>query len=223
MKHNLKPDSLYQGFLSKKFRVNAEQLNKIDRYCAIIKEWSRRQNIVSRHDLDHLYEKHVMPSAFITSIIGGEKGAMIADIGSGSGFPGIIIKILLPQTMVHLIDSSRKKYLFLLELCEKIDIPCKVFNVRFEDLPRDVQILFDLIVSRAVAPLATLWAWSEKSLAPNGSLYVLKGGKIDIELQQLAKKNQTIEILRPDQEWQNSADVSENKFIVRVRRRHNHG
>ena len=148
---------------------------------------------------------------------------MIADIGSGSGFPGIIIKILLPQTMVHLIDSSRKKYLFLLELCEKIDIPCKVFNVRFEDLPRDVQIHFDLIVSRAVAPVATLWAWSEKSLAPHGSLCVLKGGKIDIELQQLAKMDQAIEILRPDQEWQNSAGVDGNKFVVCVRRQHNHG
>lgn len=223
MKHNFKSDSFYKGFLSKKFTITTDQLEKIDHYCITIKEWSRRQNIVSRHDLDHLYERHVMPSAFITSIIRNESAAMIADIGSGSGFPGIIVKILLPQKSVYLVDSSRKKYLFLLELCEKLDIPCKVINVRIEDLPWAMQVSFDLIVSRAVAPLASLWAWSEKSLAPHGSLCVLKGGKIDLELDQLENMNQDIAILRPDDEWQTSGGVDKNKFIVRVRRRYNHG
>jgi 16S rRNA (guanine527-N7)-methyltransferase len=103
-------------------------------------------------------------------MIGDETAMMIADIGSGSGFPGIIIKILLPQTIVYLIDSSRKKYLFLLELCEKIDIPCKVINARIEDLPRDVQIHFNLVVGAKCTP----WQHSgpgRKNLCLPGSLY----------------------------------------------------
>lgn len=223
MKHNLKPDCLYKDFLRKKFTITEEQLDKIDHYCAEIKEWSKRQNIVSRNDIDYLFARHVMPSAFITGIIMNESAKMIADIGSGSGFPGIIIKILLPQNEVYLIDSSRKKYLFLLELCERIDIPCKVINMRIENLSQNVHFSFDVIVSRAVAPLASLWVWSEKSLVPDGSLFVLKGGEIDMELQQIEKINLDIDIFRPDDEWQNSGDMDKNKFVIRMRRHHSNG
>jgi 16S rRNA (guanine527-N7)-methyltransferase len=223
VKHNSKPDSLYKDFLRKKFTITVEQLDKIDQYCAEIKEWSRRQNIVSRNDIDYLFARHVMPSAFITGIIMNESAKMVADLGSGSGFPGIIIKILLPKNDVHLIDSSRKKCLFLLELCERIDIPCKVINTRIENLSQNVLFNFDVIVSRAVAPLASLWAWSEKSLVPKGALFVLKGGEIDMELQLIEKMNLDIDIFRPDDEWRNSGEMDKKKFVVRMRRHYSNG
>lgn len=220
MKHNSFENDLYKGFLEKWFNIKAEQLILIDQYCLEIKKWSVRQNLVSRSDLDQLYEKHVFPSVIITKIIKDDPGQAIADIGSGSGFPGVIIKILLPERSVFLIDSSRKKYLFLLELCEKLNLSCKVINERVESLTRYNGICFDLIVSRAVAPLASLWNWSEKSLAPEGSLYVLKGGDIDNELRQVEEMNLNIKIIRPDSEWRSISDTVMDKLIVRIRRKH---
>ena len=223
MKHSIDNDDIYKGFLGKRFNISSDQLSQINDYCIEIKNWSGRQNLVSKNDLGHLYERHVLPSAFLTEIIKDEPAKIIADIGSGSGFPGIIIKILLPEKSVYLTDSSRKKYLFLLELCEKLKVDCKIINERIENLARSDEIRFDLIVSRAVAPLATLWRWSEKSLTQGGSLYVFKGGNIDLEFQQIEKMDLNITIIQPGSEWQSMGNMGKNKFLVHIRRKNGHG
>jgi len=197
--------------------VTAEQSAKIDHYCELIKIWSKRKNLVSRPDLDRLMERHVAPSIYVSQIIKNDSGARMADIGSGAGFLGIIIKIFIPQISICLIDSSRKKYLFLVEACEALNIDCNVIHERVEKASRFISQPLDLIVCRGVAPLHLLWSWSKPLLKKTGTLYALKGGNIDQEIEKLEKLDLSISIIKPDGYWSSLSDVLNDKCVISLR------
>jgi 16S rRNA (guanine527-N7)-methyltransferase len=223
VKHNPCSDDFYKGILIERFKIPEDQIVRIDQYCSAIRRWSDRQNIVSRHDLDRLWDRHVIPSAFLSASIRNEQVEKIADVGSGTGFPGIIIKILQPSILITLIDSSRKKCLFLTETCDTLGIGCKVINDRIEKLGYNKNTPFDIIVSRGVASLELLWTWSERLITEYGSLWVLKGGNIDQEMEPLGKLNLKIKVIKPSYDWLDLGNAVKDKFIVCVRRTHGSG
>jgi 16S rRNA (guanine527-N7)-methyltransferase len=220
VKHNLKSEILFKQFIKERFDLNDDQISRIDKYCSLIKSWSARQNIVSRHDLDYLWQKHVIPCSFLSAYIKEQQINTVADIGSGAGLPGIIIKLLLPHISVFLIDSSRRKCLFLSEACELLGINCAIINKRVENLGREDNIPYDMIVSRGLSSLEILWRWSEKRITSNGMLCVLKGGNIDQEYNELRASNVDINIIKSDHTWLNFDDSMQDKFIVCIRSTH---
>jgi 16S rRNA (guanine527-N7)-methyltransferase len=159
--------------------------------------WNERLNLISRKDVDMLYERHVLHSLAIAKAAQLADGAKILDVGTGGGFPGIPLSIALPQCRFTLVDSIGKKVAAVREIAHALRLSnVQVVQARAETLPQK----FDFVVSRAVADLPTFagWVWSKiatggHSSIPNGILY-LKGGDLTGELKGVAQKAVVIAI-----------------------------
>ena len=153
-------------------------------------EWNEKINVISRKDMDNFYEHHVLHSLAIAAKFEFTKGMQVMDLGAGGGFPGIPLAIFFPDTNFHLVDSINKKLKVALEIAAVIGLQnLTVQHTRAEDI-NDRK--FDVVVSRAVAPLKDLWRWSKPLLSkkkysadqaavPNG-LICLKGGDLTHEI-----------------------------------------
>ena len=153
---------------------------------AIYHDWNAKINVISRKDIDNLYEHHVLHSLGIAEIIRFKPGTKVMDIGTGGGFPGIPLAIMFPDCHFHLVDSIGKKIKVCMEVAQSIglkNVTCSHERVE------DEKGKFDFVVSRAVMPLAELIKVVRKNIAkeshngmPNG-LICLKGGEVDREIQ----------------------------------------
>ena len=125
-------------------------------------DWNSKINVVSRKDIESLYEKHVLHSLAIAKYIQFEKGTKILDIGTGGGFPGIPLAILFPDTEFTLCDSVAKKIKVAEEISKGIGLNNTDFVVgRVENLKEE----FHFILSRAVAPMESLYRWTQDYIA----------------------------------------------------------
>ena len=138
------------------------QLAQFEALDEVYKEWNEKINVISRKDIDGLYEKHVLHSLSIAAVFEFKPGAEIIDIGTGGGFPGIPLAIFFPEVKFHLADSIAKK----LKVVEAVVNALQLKNIttqhtRAEEI-KDRK--FDFAISRAVAPLKDLWTWSKPLL-----------------------------------------------------------
>ncbi len=154
---------------------------------ALYKEWNEQINVISRKDIDSLYEKHVLHSLAIAPICPFDDGAQVVDIGTGGGFPGIPLAIFYPEVEFVLSDSIGKKIKVVQEVANAIGLKnVTAIHSRVEDIKGRT---FDYAVSRAVAPLGDLWKWVNHMIRkgqkgeelPNG-LVCLKGGDLTKEI-----------------------------------------
>ena len=147
--------------------------------------WNGQINVISRKDIEHLMERHVLHSLGIAQVATFVKGTEILDVGTGGGFPGIPLAILFPETEFLLVDSIGKKIKVVNEVALALDLHnVKALQSRAEDVNRK----FDFVVSRAVTALPEFMKWISGKIKiknlntlNNGVLY-LKGGDIDSEL-----------------------------------------
>ena len=180
-----------------------EQLSALDE---LYRDWNNKINVISRKDIDSLYEKHVLHSLSIAAAFEFQPGMEVVDIGTGGGFPGIPLAIFYPETRFHLVDSIGKK----IKVVEAVRDAVGLTNLstqhgRAEEI-RDRK--FDVAVSRAVAPLKDLWTWSKPLLrkpsraqqrppgddpAVNG-LICLKGGDLTVEIAESGCRPRMIEV-----------------------------
>lgn len=140
-------------------------------------------NLVSRRAREELRTRHVPECvAFARTLPSG--GARVLDLGSGGGFPGLVVAICRPDLEVHLLDATAKKTGFLQEVSEELDLGCTVHTGRAEDLAATSGLRgsFDVVTARAVAPLDRLIGWSLPFLRRNGLLYAMKGDRWAEEL-----------------------------------------
>lgn len=144
-----------------------KQLEQFAALEGLYKDWNSKINIISRKDIDSLYEKHVLHSLSIATLDTFNPGATVIDIGTGGGFPGIPLAIFYPEVNFHLADSIGKK----LKVVDEVVMALGLKNVttqhtRVEDIKNRK---FDFAISRAVATLKDLWYWSKPLLRKNPS------------------------------------------------------
>ena len=147
-------------------------------------DWNSKINVISRKDIENLYEHHVLHSLGIARIIRFRAGSSVMDLGTGGGFPGIPLAILFPDTKFHLVDSIGKKVSVATEVANAIGLK----NVTFRHArAEEEKQTFDFVVSRAVMPLADLIKIIRKNISPKqqnalpNGLICLKGGELEHE------------------------------------------
>ena len=151
-------------------------------------EWNQKINVISRKDMDNFYTHHVLHSLAIAAKFNFEKNMQVMDLGAGGGFPGIPLAIFFPQTEFHLVDSINKKLSVVKEIASATGLKnITTQHTRAEEIKNRQ---FDVVVSRAVAPLKDLWFWSKPLIRKNknitednaNGLICLKGGDLTKEI-----------------------------------------
>lgn len=161
------------------------QLHQFAQLGDLYNDWNSKINVISRKDIDSLYEKHVLHSLAIAAVIEFKPGTTIIDIGTGGGFPGIPLAIFFPEVQFHLVDSIAKKLKVVEHVAEGIGLKnVTIQHTRAEDIKNRK---WDFVVSRAVAPLKDLWKWG-KPLLKKGHEHELKNGLICLKGGDLAQE-----------------------------------
>lgn len=168
--------------------ITEEQRNQFAALYDLYIDWNSKINVISRKDIQNLYEHHVLHSLGITEVLNFKPGTTIMDLGTGGGFPGIPLAILFPDCKFHLVDSIGKKVRVANEIANAIGLK----NVTFRHCrAEEEKQKFDFVVSRAVMPLADLLKICRKNISkeqknalPNG-LICLKGGELEREMNEV--------------------------------------
>lgn len=164
-------DLTYQQFTSY-VDVSRETYDKLKIYHQILTKWQPKINLVSQKTLGNVWERHFLDSAQVFSLILNPDWITF-DLGSGGGFPGLVLSIMGIKN-IHLIESDQRKCSFLLEVIRQTGATAQVHNQRIEETVKTLGIA-DVITSRACAPLHQLLQWSEPLLKPDSKLLLLKG------------------------------------------------
>lgn len=167
------------------------QIEAFKKLKYLYSDWNSKINVISRKDIDELYERHVLHSLALGRFIRFTPGTKILDVGTGGGFPGIPLAILFPDVKFHLVDSIGKKIKVVNAVADSLELRNVIAEqIRAEQLNGK----YDFIVSRAVTRLPEFIGWVQKNIStnqqnaiPNGILY-LKGGNLDSEIHKYRKK-----------------------------------
>ena len=165
--------------------LSEAQKSKFNRLGDLYQEWNEKINLISRKDIEFLYEKHILHSLGIAKVINFTAGTAILDVGTGGGFPGIPLAIMFPEVQFSLVDSIGKKIMVVKDIAKALDLKnVQAYHARVEDIKGS----FDFITGRAVTDINAFYGWVKRKIKktqqnglPNGILY-LKGGDLEIEL-----------------------------------------
>jgi len=208
----------FSGFTS----TQTEQFRSLGE---LYKDWNSKINVISRKDEDSLYDKHILHSLSIAAAFDLKDGMNVLDIGTGGGFPGIPLAIFFPNVKFYLADSIGKKIKVVQAVADAIGLKnVTAHHTRAEDIKNKK---FDVVVSRAVAPLGDLWKWGKALLrrgekgegrgekgeelpVPNG-LICLKGGDLSQEIAESGTRPRIMEVYEIFPE-----EVFREKYILYV-------
>ena len=162
--------------------LQVEQFAQLE---ALYNDWNAKINVISRKDIQNLYEHHVLHSLGIAKVVNFKDGTTVMDLGTGGGFPGIPLAILFPNTQFHLVDSIGKKVKVANEVATAIGLKnVKLSHARAEEIKEQ----YDFVVTRAVMPMVELMKVARKNIkreqhnaVPNG-IIALKGGELAGEI-----------------------------------------
>ena len=155
-----------------------DQLNKLDKFYNLLIEWNNKINLTRIVEKEDVYLKHFYDSLTITRVIDLNEVETLCDIGTGAGFPGIVLKIMYPNLKITLVDALQKRVNYLNEIIKELDLKdIKAIHVRGEDLKEK----YDVVTARAVANIEKLLKYTMHLLNSNGKMIAMKGN-IDEEL-----------------------------------------
>ena len=171
--------------------LSAKQQEQFSQLQDLYEHWNVQINVISRKDIDLLYERHVLHSLGIAKVMQFNPKTHVMDVGCGGGFPGIPLAILFPETNFYLVDSIGKKIKVVNEVAQALGLK----NIRAEHKrAEEVKAKFEFIISRAVTEFPTFYRWVQNKISknqfnnlPNGILY-LKGGDLTEELKEFQKR-----------------------------------
>lgn len=173
-------------------KLNQQQLGQLEQLGELYREWNEKINLISRKDIENLYENHIVHALGIAKVINFQPFTQILDVGTGGGLPGIPLAIMFPQARFTLIDSIGKKIKVVADIAEKLQLTnVQTEHLRAEQLHRKI---FDFLICRGVTDLTTINSWAKRLVVPgsynrldNGCL-VLKGGDLTEEIETLNRK-----------------------------------
>ena len=156
--------------------VTEEQLRELDLYCTFLLEYNTHTNLTAIRNREEVYLKHFYDSLTLTKIIDLNEYNTLLDIGTGAGFPGMVLKIFFPHLQIYLVDSNNKKTKFLMELKEKLNVDnLEVINNRIENItPRFINKI-DIVTARAVTNLPVLLELALPLVKTNKYFIAMKG------------------------------------------------
>ena len=161
--------------------VSRETFGRVQGYLELLDQWRERINLIGPGEGRHLWRRHVLDSLQLLQYI-SEDDNSVADLGSGAGFPGLVIACALaerPGAMVTLVEKSPRKSEFLRAAGKALGLPVKVLTIRLEDAPGTH---FDVVTARALAPLPKLLGFAASWLKPSGKALLMKGRDTAAEL-----------------------------------------
>ena len=197
--------------------ITDEMLNELDIYKNFLQEYNKHTNLTAITNDEDIYLKHFYDSLTIVKAIDLSRVESLLDIGTGAGFPGMVIKILYPNIKVTLLDANNKKIKFLEELSTKLNIDVELIHSRVEDYAKNNLNKFDIVTSRAVANLRILTELSLPLVKVNGYIIALKG---NIASELIDAKN-TINILNSEIEDIFTFDLYQNngqRNIIKIKK-----
>jgi len=207
---------LVKRFLENELQLNPEEyLDKFILYEKLLLEWNAKVNLISRKSPK--IEEHILNSIFFLTKYKFDKITSIADIGTGGGFPGIPLKIMFPEIEFVLIDSIQKKISAVNDIIEKMDLK-KLKGVcgRAEKISEESMYKekFDVIISKAVAPLDELYIWGEAFLNNGGKMLCIKGGNIEVEMNSLKKLKYKFQVKIINFDFEESYKIEDKKLVI---------
>lgn len=169
--------------LAAKTGVSRETLARLRAYADLLADWNARHNLVARSTLPKVWERHFWDSAQLVALIPAQ-ARTLADLGSGAGFPGLVLAALRPDLAVTLHEATTRKCAFLQAAAERMGIKVAIRNCRLEDLSPQP---FDVVTARALAPLPQLLTYAYPFTGPNTVCLFLKGQNLGPELTEAHK------------------------------------
>lgn len=188
--------------------LTKQQQEKLEKYYEILIKENQNINLTSITEKEEVYLKHFYDSLTLSKIIDLTKDMTLCDVGTGAGFPGIVLKIVYPNLKITLVDSQAKRINFLKELIKKLELKnIEVVNARMEEYSKKTEEKFDIITSRAVANTNILLEISANALKINGYIILMKANaeteinnmnnalkELNLEENQIVKFNLPIEL-----------------------------
>ena len=172
--------------------VSRETMDRLAAYVALVEKWQQRVNLVSASTLPDIWMRHIWDSAQLAPLVPASTGRIL-DVGSGAGFPGLVLAALCDAEL-HLVESDQKKAVFLQTVIRETGIPAIVHNRRIESLP---PIGAGIVTARALASLDRLLELLEAQLLPGTRCLFLKGAQVEAELAALDIRSDIIRRLHP--------------------------
>ena len=165
--------------------LSKQQMDSLERYHNELRYWNEKVNMISRKDADNIWEKHIVHSLALLKYVDLPKKARVLDVGTGGGLPGIPLKLARPDLRITCVDSIAKKTKLVTMFAEHTGLKdIDVVTSRVEELSNDPHYRrgFDVIVSRAVAPITKLVRWTRELIKEDGFYAFLKGGDLTEEI-----------------------------------------
>ncbi len=164
------------------------QVEQLEQYYQLLIEENQKMNLTAITEKEQVYLKHFYDSLTLIKEVDLKKEGSLCDIGTGAGFPGLVLKIVFPNLQVTLVDALNKRVLFLRKVIEELHLKgiCAIHD-RMEDYAKINREMFDIVTARAVAPLKELVEYASPSLKVGGKLVFMKGDLQEEELQNIEK------------------------------------
>lgn len=218
VKQDLPLSNLIQFLNTQNIFLSSRQVQQLHAYYLEFRIYADRINLISSNDKNHIIERHFLPSFYYLPYLIKNNDLLnktILDFGTGAGLPGIILAVALPNTKIILLDSSRKKTLFLKNITKKIDFDnVEIVCDRIENIHKSVSNEVDIIVARAVASIPVLVKRCLPFLNAGCEILTLKGENYNEELKK--NFNMIISELIPDTAWIKFSDHLVNKRMIKI-------
>jgi len=195
-----------------------EELNKLEKYAELLIEYNKKFNLTAITKLEEIYLKHFYDSLTLIKVIDLDKELKVLDIGTGAGFPGIVLKIFYPKLELTLLDSNNKKITFLNEVTKELGLEkLKCIHGRAEELSKEFREYFDIVTSRAVASLRILTELAVPYTKVNGYFIALKG-KAEEELKEAESTIKKLDCKIEEKEKFILPDNTSERTIIKIKK-----
>ena len=199
--------------------INNEKLEQLEEYYNFLTEYNNHTNITAITEEKEVYLKHFYDSLTIVKTINLNEKQSLIDIGTGAGFPGVILKIFFPHLKVTLLESNNKKTKFLNDLISKLSLEnITVINQRAEEYALDHLNEFDICTARAVAYIDIICGLTIPFIKKDGVVLLMKGNSNE-ELNVIKEHQKELNIEKYHVEFFNLSDTNNNRLIISIRKK----